>query len=127
MTMKNLLLELFVEELPPKALNKLGEAFASVLADSLKAQGLAPADAARAEQNGFYVETAYRITPEIGLFARYNQWDNKAADSVDSEAAQTDVGVNWWLHPQVVVKADYQQQSKTVDVDGFNLGLGWSF
>jgi len=46
MSEKNLLLELFVEELPPKALNKLGEAFASVLADSLKAQGLAPADAA---------------------------------------------------------------------------------
>ncbi len=44
--MKNLLVELFVEELPPKALKKLGEAFASVLADSLKAQGLAAADAA---------------------------------------------------------------------------------
>ena len=42
----NLLVELFVEELPPKALKKLGEAFASVLADSLKAQGLAAADAA---------------------------------------------------------------------------------
>ena len=41
MTTKNLLVELFVEELPPKALKKLGEAFASVLADSLKAQGLA--------------------------------------------------------------------------------------
>ena len=41
----NLLVELFVEELPPKALKKLGEAFASVLADNLKAQGLAPADA----------------------------------------------------------------------------------
>ena len=39
--MKNLLIELFVEELPPKALKKLGEAFAGVLADSLKAQGLA--------------------------------------------------------------------------------------
>jgi glycyl-tRNA synthetase beta chain len=46
MTTKNLLLELFVEELPPKALKKLGEAFATVLADSLKAQGLAAADAA---------------------------------------------------------------------------------
>ena len=45
MTVKNLLVELFVEELPPKALKKLGEAFASVLADSLKAQGLAAADA----------------------------------------------------------------------------------
>jgi glycyl-tRNA synthetase beta chain len=42
----NLLVELFVEELPPKALKKLGEAFATVLADGLKAQGLAAADAA---------------------------------------------------------------------------------
>ena len=45
MTTKNLLVELFVEELPPKALKKLGEAFSSILADSLKAQGLAVADA----------------------------------------------------------------------------------
>ncbi len=42
----NLLVELFVEELPPKALKKLGESFATVLADSLKAQGLVAADAA---------------------------------------------------------------------------------
>ena len=46
MTTKNLLVELFVEELPPKALKKLGEAFATVLADSLKNQGLAATDAA---------------------------------------------------------------------------------
>ena len=45
MTNKNLLVELFVEELPPKALRKLGDAFAGVLAEQLKAQGLAPADA----------------------------------------------------------------------------------
>jgi glycyl-tRNA synthetase beta chain len=41
MTVKNLLVELFVEELPPKALKKLGEAFAGVLLEQLKAQGLA--------------------------------------------------------------------------------------
>ena len=40
-TTANLLIELFVEELPPKALKKLGESFAQVLADSLRAQGLA--------------------------------------------------------------------------------------
>jgi glycyl-tRNA synthetase beta chain len=40
MSVKNLLLELFVEELPPKALNKLGEAFSSVLFETLKSQGL---------------------------------------------------------------------------------------
>jgi glycyl-tRNA synthetase beta chain len=41
MSAKNLLVELFVEELPPKALKKLGESFATTLAASLKSQGLA--------------------------------------------------------------------------------------
>ena len=44
---KNLLVELFVEELPPKALKKLGESFASVLAQSLKADGLIGLDELR--------------------------------------------------------------------------------
>jgi glycyl-tRNA synthetase beta chain len=39
-TYKNLLVELFVEELPPKALKKLGDAFASHLYDSLADQWL---------------------------------------------------------------------------------------
>jgi glycyl-tRNA synthetase beta chain len=41
MSMQNLLVELFVEELPPKALKKLGDAFAGVLLEQLRAQGLA--------------------------------------------------------------------------------------
>jgi glycyl-tRNA synthetase beta chain len=45
MSNNNLLVELFVEELPPKALKKLGEAFASSLAASLQAQGLAASNA----------------------------------------------------------------------------------
>jgi glycyl-tRNA synthetase beta chain len=44
MTIKNLLVELFVEELPPKALKKLGDAFAGVLHEQLKAQGLCGAE-----------------------------------------------------------------------------------
>jgi glycyl-tRNA synthetase beta chain len=40
MSYKNLLVELFVEELPPKALKKIGEAFAAALEASLKTQGL---------------------------------------------------------------------------------------
>jgi glycyl-tRNA synthetase beta chain len=40
MSVKNLLIELLVEELPPKALNKLGESFSSSVFDSIKAQGL---------------------------------------------------------------------------------------
>ena len=49
MTTQNLLVELFVEELPPKVLKNLGDAFASVLAEQLKALGLAtPASAVTA-------------------------------------------------------------------------------
>ena len=46
MTTNNLLVELFVEELPPKALKKLGEAFATELFEQLKAQGLLEAGSA---------------------------------------------------------------------------------
>ncbi|PAT37093.1 glycine--tRNA ligase subunit beta [Vandammella animalimorsus] len=44
MTAHNLLVELFVEELPPKALKKLGEAFAGQLFEQLQALGLTAAD-----------------------------------------------------------------------------------
>ena len=43
MTHPNLLVELFVEELPPKALQKLGDAFAHTLLEQLKQQGLTTA------------------------------------------------------------------------------------
>ena len=43
---KNLLVELLVEELPPKSLKQLGASFAELLAASLKAQGLVMPDAA---------------------------------------------------------------------------------
>ncbi|QXL83569.1 glycine--tRNA ligase subunit beta [Comamonas sp. NLF-1-9] len=45
MNTASLLVELFVEELPPKALRQLGDAFADVLFAQLKAQGLAGAAA----------------------------------------------------------------------------------
>ncbi len=44
MTHQNLLVELFVEELPPKALKKLGESFANVLFEQLRDAGLTAAN-----------------------------------------------------------------------------------
>jgi len=41
-TNKNLLVELLVEELPPKSLKNLGDSFAELLVGSLKEQGLVP-------------------------------------------------------------------------------------
>jgi hypothetical protein len=82
------------------------------------------------EQTGWYVEPSYRLTENLGLFARYSQWDNQAADSGDTQYGQTDIGVNYWLHDNVVLKFDYQDQDAPTgkdEFDGFNLGIGWSY
>jgi len=83
------------------------------------------------EQEGFYIEPSYRITPKWGVFARYNQWDNQAGNGdSDSEKKQVNAGVNFWPHPDVVLKADVQQQDNegnSKNDNGWNLGVGYQF
>jgi hypothetical protein len=81
----------------------------------------------RDKQRGYYIEPAYRINDQFGLFARYNQWDNNAGDQLDSKKTQTNVGVNYWLHENAVLKFDYEQRGGVDDANGFNLGVGYQF
>ncbi len=87
----------------------------------------------RDEQYGWYAEPSYRFAVplgEIGLFARYSQWDNTAGDRRDSKFEQTQLGVNFWPHPDVVLKADYQFDDapvSTAEDDRLNLGVGFQF
>lgn len=82
--------------------------------------------AGRDEQKGWYVEPSWRLTPKLGIFTRFSEWDTQAGDSADTEVEQFDVGFNYWLVENVVLKADWSDQQNG-DGDGFNLGLGWSF
>lgn len=82
------------------------------------------------EQTGWYIEPSYQFTDSVGVFTRYSEWDNQAGNSSDSEIEEWAMGVNWWLHPQVVVKADYQDQDaedESDEFDGFNVGIGYQF
>ncbi|MBW8184176.1 OprO/OprP family phosphate-selective porin [Shewanella nanhaiensis] len=81
------------------------------------------------EQNGWYIEPSYRFNDSFGLFARYNRYDNQAGsgNDTDTEITQTNVGVNYWLHENVVFKADYEKVGGAKDADGFNLGVGYQF
>jgi predicted porin len=93
--------------------------------------GDGPASSGADEQTGWYIEPSYKLNDKVGLFSRYSLWDNQAGNSTDSEYTQWDLGVNWWLDPQVVVKFDYQDQSAPAgsrkEQDGFNVGLGYQF
>ncbi len=89
--------------------------------------GAGPAAAGRDEQSGWYIEPSFKITPKLGVFARYSAWDNDAGASTDTEKTQMDFGVNFWPHENVVLKADFQNQDDAADDDGFNLGVGYHF
>lgn len=87
--------------------------------------------AGAAEQSGWYIEPSYRIDENWGVFTRVSEWDNQADDNNETAIQQYDVGFNYWVHPQVVLKFDYQDQRHESDngpeQDGFNLGVGFSF
>ncbi|MDH3327286.1 MAG: OprO/OprP family phosphate-selective porin [Gammaproteobacteria bacterium] len=93
-------------------------------------EGNGPKSIGANEQTGWYIEPSYKVNSQWGVFTRYNNWDNQAGNSSDSEYAQLDAGVNYWPHPKIVVKADYQRQSTPNgkdNYDGINLGVGYQF
>lgn len=81
-------------------------------------------------QTGWYIEPSYMLTDKLGVFARYNEWDNADGNSLDSKYTQIDFGLSYWLDEDVVLKADYQDQDAPAgknEYDGFNLGIGYQF
>jgi glycyl-tRNA synthetase beta chain len=84
MTTKNLLVELFVEELPPKALKKLGDAFASQLAEQLRTLGLI---------NGDSVTTAYASPRRLAAHISH-VWLKAADKAVQQKLMPVAVGLD---------------------------------
>jgi len=84
MTTQNLLVELLVEELPPKSLKKLGEAFAEVLVAKLKLQGLVANDA---------VVTAYATPRRLAVHVT-NVADQAADKQVSQKLMPVTIGLD---------------------------------
>ena len=80
----NLLVELFVEELPPKALQKLGDAFAQELAAQLRAQGLATTDS---------VVTPFASPRRLGAHVS-RVWGKAADKAVSQKLMPASVGLD---------------------------------
>ena len=81
------------------------------------------------KQTGFYIEPSYKFNEIFGIFARYSEYDNSAGSSTDTAVEQFDLGMNYWLHPNVVFKIDYQNQDNNSGTgsDGINIGVGYSY
>jgi hypothetical protein len=88
---------------------------------------------------GGYVQAAYHVYKQgnfdVAPFIRYERIDIKQAedpgnnllqDPNNNERIKT-LGVNFWIHPQVVLKADIQRYATDKSQDRFELGLGFMF
>ncbi len=81
----------------------------------------------RDEQTGWYIEPSYAFNEKVGVFARYAEYDNNAGNSDSTAVESTSVGVNYYIHEDVVLKADYENLAGAKDSSGFNLGFGYQF
>lgn len=81
----------------------------------------------RDEQTGWYIEPSYAFNEKVGVFARYAEYDNNAGNSDSTAVESTSVGVNYYVHENVVLKADYENLGGSKDSQGFNLGFGYQF
>ena len=81
----------------------------------------------RDEQTGWYVEPSYKMNEKVGVFARYSEYDNQAGNDELTKVKSTSVGINYYLHESVVLKADYENLGGAKDSKGFNLGFGYQF
>ena len=91
--------------------------------------GAGPEALGRDSQIGGYIEPSYKVNDKFGVFARFSSYDNEDGNSTASRKTQSDVGFNYYLDPQVVLKADYQSQSNDSGSEqkGVNVGFGYSF
>ncbi|MFT5062779.1 MAG: hypothetical protein ACI91G_000139 [Gammaproteobacteria bacterium] len=109
------------------AINK-GAFGARVLYATWDVGGAGAKAAGRDEQTGYYLEGSYKASETTGFFTRYSAWDNNAGNSADTETTQVDLGVNYWPHANVVVKADlFKADTAGAETEGFNLGVGYQF
>lgn len=81
-------------------------------------------------QDGWYVEPSYKINDKFGVYARISEI-SAARDQDNFD--ESEIGFNWWPHPDVVIKFDYRDREHELasatgrDFDGIDLGIGYQF
>ena len=87
--------------------------------------------------SGWYTQAAYHVWKQADLdvapFVRYERYNTQeevdAGFTIDpnNEEAVTTMGVNFKLHPQVVMKIDVQNYTTDNSKDRLNIGVGYMF
>ena len=86
---------------------------------------------------GWYGQAAYHVWKsgdlDVAPFVRYERYNTQQAvdegyvSDVNNDETVTTTGMNVKLHPQVVLKADFQRYQTDSRKDRINLGVGYMF
>jgi hypothetical protein len=90
------------------------------------------ANQAAETQYGWYVEPSYRLPTAYGDVGIYGRFQKLAYyQGRNKNYTIWEAGANWWLHENVVLKANYINKQDTLNADknerGFDLGIGYHF
>ncbi|HIF54631.1 MAG TPA: hypothetical protein EYQ57_05565 [Methylococcaceae bacterium] len=85
-----------------------------------------------ATQYGWYLEPSYRLPTtagDVGVYGRYQKLDYFSTSARNYDIFEA--GANWWVHENVVLKANWIYKADTLssnnDERGFDVGLGYQF
>jgi len=90
------------------------------------------ADEAASSQYGWYLEPSYRFPTKMGDLGFYGRFSQLSYYSgLEKHFDIWEAGANWWIHENVVLKANYIYKENTLtsnsDERGFDLGIGYQF
>lgn len=121
------------------AAGTLGDADQVTAAILAAAATPAEAFAAPKKMTGSYVQAAYHVYKQgdldVAPFVRFERFDITQAedpangllqDPNNNERVRT-IGINFKIHPQVVLKTDVQRYHTDKSKDRFNIGIGYMF
>jgi len=92
--------------------------------------GFAVEAAGADEQSGWFVEPSFRLNPEWGIYARYEDVEGARIQDVFTE---WETGLSYFPVPDVTLKFDYRNREHDLfaadgrDFDGFDIGIGYQF
>jgi len=91
-----------------------------------------PAHQSAESQYGWYLEPSYRLPTsmgDMGVYGRFQKLDYYSGSAKNYDIWEA--GANWWIHQNVVLKANYIYKEDTInnnkDESGFDLGIGYQF
>ena len=112
------------------AIYQLGRFSLRALYAGWRFEGFAVEAAGADEQSGWFVEPSFRLSPDWGVYARYEDVEGARLQDVFTE---WEAGLSYFAVPDVVLKIDYRRRQHGLlgaagrDFDGFDMGIGYQF